>query len=150
MRFLDFYKVFNHVDRTIFIKKLIDLNVRKVHILCSFLSSQRQAVRIDLFVLNRQQTNTGFLQENKPGSIPFELMINDLAVKSPFKTSQWKYVDDVTLSPATGGMSNDITLSEVVKVESTLSFIRLFVFRSCNFLFDVTALTKYIVHVIYI
>ena len=40
-------------------------------------------------------------QGTKLGPILFLIMINDLAIHSPLRSSHWKYVDDVTISEVT-------------------------------------------------
>lgn len=98
--YLDFSKAFDHIDHNILVEKLIAIGVRRSLIcwICSFLTSRRQAVKLESAVSDWEITYAGVPQGTKLGPILFVIMINDLALKSPLKANHWKYVDDITIS----------------------------------------------------
>ena len=98
--FLDFCKAFDRIDHNIVISKLISLGVRRALIpwICSFLSGWMQSVKVNQSSSNWATVTAGLLQGTKLGPILFPVMIKDLASHSPLRSSNWFFVDDVTIS----------------------------------------------------
>ena len=97
--FLDFSEAFDRIDHNIVIAKLINPEVSRSIILwiCSFLSNRRQCVKLGQSMSRWLPNNAGVPQGTKLSPILFAIMINDFEIVSP-RSSNWKYVDDVTIS----------------------------------------------------
>ena len=59
----------------------------------------------------------GVPQVTKLGPI-FLIMINDLAMKSPIKSSHWKYVDDITISEVITSGASSVLQSDLDTISS--------------------------------
>ena len=117
LSFLDFSKAFDRISHNVLIKKLVDLGLRRCLIpwIISFLSDQRQPIKIGEAFLDWLPVNAGVPQGTKLGPILFLIMINDLSILTP-ETNLLKFVDDVSISEClnkNGGTSIQSTLDTV-------------------------------------
>ena len=69
--------------------------------ICSFLSGRKQFVKVGLSTSSWASISAGIPQGTKLRPIFFLIMVSDLASHSPLKSSNWMYVDDLTISEAT-------------------------------------------------
>ena len=93
---LDFKKAFDHVDHSIIIQKLLDLNVHGCLIrwVASFLMDRHQRVKIGDILSSWVTINGGVPQGTKLAALLFLVMVDDFQTIHPIV----KYVDDATVS----------------------------------------------------
>ena len=117
--FLDFSKVFDRIDHTIYIRKLIDLGVCHYIIpwICSFLTDRLQCVRLGQTVSNWLLVCAGVPQATKLGYILCVIMNNNLKLASP-RCSYWKYVVDITISEFAAACGLSILQSELDNIST--------------------------------
>ena len=113
--FLDFSKAFDRINHNFVVQKLINIGVRRSIIpwICNFLTCRRQAVKIGSTISQSRRVPQG----TKLGPIIFLLMINDLNSSSP-TTSNWKYVDDITISEVVPVNGNSVLQLELDNINS--------------------------------
>ena len=92
---VDFQKAFDHVDHSLVLQKLCDLDVHKclVRWVASFLTGRQQRIKIGDIVSTWSGLNGGVPQGTRLGPLLFLIMVNDLHSTLPMV----KYVDDITL-----------------------------------------------------
>ena len=117
--FLDFCKPFDKINHNFVFQQLINIGVRKSIIPwnCNFLTIRLQAVKIVSTISQWLPITAGVPQATKLGPIIFLLMINDLNSSSP-TTSNWKYVDDITISEVVPVNGNSVLQLELDNINS--------------------------------
>ncbi|XP_020906728.1 uncharacterized protein LOC110244842 [Exaiptasia diaphana] len=85
---------------------------------CSFLSLRRQAVKLNGVLSKWAQVHAGVPQGTKLRPILFLIMVNDLAQRSPLKSSHWKYVDDITLSEVVSNNTQSVLQTDLDHITS--------------------------------
>ena len=92
---IDFQKAFDHVDHSLVLQKLCDLDVHRclVRWVASFLTGRQQRIKIGDILSTWSGLHGGVPQGTRLGPLLFLIMVNDLHSALPMV----KYVDDITL-----------------------------------------------------
>ena len=103
---VDYTKAFDRIDPNIFVHKLIALDVSQtlIALICSFLTSRRQRVKIGKFTFSWLDIWGNVPQGTLLGVLLFLIMINDLRLELP----TYKFVDDTTVYEACTDQSTSI------------------------------------------